>query len=268
MYKILGLGILSIALSTTDHRSDLLDGFRAGLGYLTTPIFVLADAPSRALESMTRWFANRSSMREEIDRLSREQLLLKAQIQKMAALATENERLRSLLGSAGKLEDNVLVAELIGTDPDPARLQVILDKGSDVGVFVGQPLLDAQGLMGQVIEVSPTSSRALLITDSSHSVPVQVNRNNIRIIAAGTGRVDELELLNVPNTADIIPGDLLVSSGLGRRFPVGYPVGTVTQVIHDPGKSFAIVKAYPAARLDQSRHVLLVYTEKDLASQR
>lgn len=265
---MLGLGIVSIVLATIDHRSDLLDSTRAGLGYLVAPIFVLADIPHRSVDSIVRWFTLRSDMRTEIDRLKREQLLLKAQTQKMAALAAENERLRSLLGSARKLEDNVLVAELIGVDPDPTRLQVLLDKGSKDGVFVGQPLLDAEGLMGQVIEVSRASSRALLITDSSHSVPVQVARNNIRSIAAGTGKIDELELLNVPDTADIVAGDLLVSSGLGGRFPVGYPVGTVTKVVHDPGRPFAIVKAFPAALLDQSRHVLLVFTEKDLAAKK
>ena len=213
---------------------------------------------------MLRFFASRRSLRREIDVLRKDLLLLKVETQKMAVLATENDRLRNLLGSSGKLADNVLVAEIIGVDPNPQSQVVILDKGKQADVIVGQPLLDADGLMGQVIETGAYSSRAMLITDVSHSVPVQVNRNNIRIIAVGTGKVDELELVHVPDTADIRIGDLLVSSGLGDRFPVGYPVGTVTEVIHDPGKPFDIVKAKPSARLDRSRHVLLVFTEDRL----
>lgn len=237
---------------------------RERLTDLVTPIIIIADYPSRSTEAVMALFASRSSMSREIEVLRKDLLLLKAQTQKMAALGAENERLRDLLGSAGKLEDNVLVAEIIGLDPDPESQVLILDKGKKAGVKVGQPLLDAEGLMGQVIETSTYSSRVLLITDVSHSVPVQVNRNNIRIITVGTGKIDELELVHVPDTSDIVVGDLLVSSGLGGRFPVGYPVGRVTQVIHDPGKPFAIVKAKPSALLDQSRHVLLVFTEERL----
>ena len=182
----------------------------------------------------------------------------------MAALTAENNRLRDLLGSAAKLQDNVLVAELIGVDPDPERHEVIIDKGTSSGVFVGQPLLDAQGLMGQVIEISPYTSRVLLVSDQTHSVPVQVNRSNLRLIARGSGVTRQLELLHVQDTADIRVGDLLVSSGLGDRFPVGYPVGLVNKVEHDPGQPFALVTAIPSARLDRSRHVLLVFADNSL----
>jgi|TARA_B100000315_G_scaffold182629_1_gene171544 rod shape-determining protein MreC len=251
-----------------DHQSDLLDDIRSGLTYLVTPIFAIANYPSRTTEAVVDFFASRGSLRRENDALRRDQLLLKAQTQKMAVLAAENERLRDLLGSSEKLADNVLVAEIIGIDPDPDSQVVILDKGKKADVIVGQPLLDAEGLMGQVIETGAYSSRVMLITDVSHSVPIQVNRNNIRIIAVGTGKVDELELVHVPHTSDIRVGDLLVSSGLGGRFPVGYPVATVTQVIHDPGKPFAIVKAKPSALLDRSRHVLLLFTEDRLVQEK
>ena len=241
-----------------------MDDVRSGLSYLITPIFLFADYPSRSTEAAADFFASRNDMSREIETLGKDVLLLKAQTQKMAALRADNERLRDLLGSAGKLEDNVLVAEIVGVDPDPDSHVIILDKGRYAGVSVGQPLLDAQGLMGQIIETGAYSSRVLLITDVSHSVPVQVNRNNIRLIAVGTGKMDELELVHVPDTSDVVAGDLLVSSGLGGRFPVGYPVGLVTQVIHDPGKPFAIVKAKPSALMDRSRHVLLVFTEDRL----
>ena len=191
-------------------------------------------------------------------------VVLKAKTQKMASLSAENARLRNLLGSSEQLQDNVLVVELIGMNPDPESLTVVLDKGQQDGVFLGQPLLDAEGLMGQIVEVSAFSSRAVLITDASHSVPVQINRNNLRLIAAGTGKINELELVHVQDTADIEKGDLLVSSGLGQKFPVGYPVGVVTEVTHDPGQPFAVVKARSSAHLDRSRHLLLVFTAEQM----
>lgn len=205
-------------------------------------------------------------MREEIKLLEKDLLLLHAKTEKMAALTAENNRLRDLLGSAAKLQDNVVVAELIGVAPNPEKHEVVIDKGGTDGVFVGQPLLDAKGLMGQVVDVSRYSSRVLLISDPSHSVPVQVARSNLRLVAQGTGSTNRLELMYVQNTADVGAGDLLISSGLGGRFPVGYPVGVVNKVEHRSGRPFSTVTAIPSALLDRSRHVLLVFTEDKLAS--
>ena len=165
-----------------------------------------------------------------------------------------------MLNSSALLQDDVLVAELIGVSPDPARHLVVLDKGEADGVFTGQPLIDANGLMGQVVEAAANSARVLLITDATHAIPVQVNRNGVRAIAEGVGRLDRLELRHVASTEDIEVGDLLVSSGLGGRFPEGYPVASVTEVIVDPGQPFARVIAEPKAALNRSRHVLLVFT--------
>ena len=259
VFSSMALGLLAV-----DHLSDALDGVRSTLTVLVTPIVYVADYPSRSVEGAQEIFASRSDMREQLVRQEQEVLLLRAKTEKMAALTAENNRLRSLLGSAAKLQDNVLVAELIGVDPDPERLQVIIDKGTEAGVFVGQPLLDAEGLMGQVIETSLFTSRVLLISDDLHSVPVQVIRSNLRLIAQGAGASGLLELVHVPDTADIRVGDALVSSGLGNRFPVGYPVGTVNRVEHDPGKPFALVTAVPSASLAKSRHVLLVFTEEQM----
>ena len=259
VFSSMALGLLAV-----DHLSDALDGVRSTLTVLVTPIVYVADYPSRSVEGAQEIFASRSDMREQLVRQEQEVLLLRAKTEKMAALTAENNRLRSLLGSAAKLQDNVLVAELIGVDPDPERLQVIIDKGTEAGVFVGQPLLDAEGLMGQVIETSLFTSRVLLISDDLHSVPVQVIRSNLRLIAQGAGASGLLELVHVPDTADIRVGDALVSSGLGDRFPVGYPVGTVNRVEHDPGKPFALVTAVPSASLAKSRHVLLVFTEEQM----
>ncbi len=200
---------------------------------------------------------------EENKRLKSETLLLTAKVQKLAALEAENVRLRELLNSSALLDDSVLVAELIGVSPDPLRHQIIINKGVDDGLYVGQPVIDALGLMGQITEVGPVYSRALLITDSTHALPVQVNRNGVRSIAEGTGLLHELILRHVAATTDIQVGDLLVSSGLGQRFPVGYPVGVVTEVTVDPGQSFATVTATPSAALNRSRYVLLVFTRSE-----
>jgi rod shape-determining protein MreC len=142
---------------------------------------------------------------------------------------------------------------------------VIINKGSEDGVYVGQPVLEANGVIGQISSVSLKTSRLLLITDSSHAVPVQVNRNGVRSIADGVGRTDELELHHVAATTDIQNGDLLVSSGLGGRFPVGYPVARVSSVIHNPGLPFMIVRAIPTAQIDRTRHVLLLFQRNQSA---
>lgn len=262
---MLGFCVLSLVLIVVDHLSDFLDDVRAGLTLVVTPVQIAADLPGREARQIQEMVTSRSDMQEHIRLLEQDLVLLKAKTGKMAALTNENNRLRDLLGSAAKLQDNVLVAELIGVDPDPEKHEVIVDKGSRDAVFVGQPLLDAQGLMGQVISVSLYTSRVLLISDQSHSVPVQVSRSNLRLIAQGTGVMNTLELLHVQDTADIRVGDLLVSSGLGNRFPVGYPVGIVKKVEHDPGHPFAFVTAVPSALLDRSRHVLLVFTDEKLA---
>ncbi|MBD3648202.1 MAG: rod shape-determining protein MreC [Pseudomonadales bacterium] len=262
---MLGLSVLSLALMVVDHFSNLLDEVRAGMTMVMTPVIIVADYPDNLVQDVKDRFASREDLRTRLDALEEELLLLRAKTAKMAALTAENNRLRDLLGSAAKLEDNVLVAELIGVDPDPERQVVIVDKGSLDGVYVGQSMLDAQGLMGQVIEAGPYTSRVLLISDHSHSVPVQVVRSNLRLIAQGTGATNRLQLMHVQDTADIKEGDLLVSSGLGDRFPSGYPVGVVNEVRHDPGEPFAAVTARPSARLDRSRHVLLVFSGDQLA---
>jgi rod shape-determining protein MreC len=232
------------------------------LDTVASPVFWIANLPTRLGEWSTSHIQSRSQLLEENERLRRENLVLQGRSQQMASLQAENVRLRKLLNSSALLRDDVLVAELIGVSPDPERLQLVLNKGERDGVFVGQPLIDADGLMGQIVEVSSGTSRALLITDVTHSVPVQVNRNGVRAIAEGTGELGSLEVRHVSSTTDIQEGDLLVTSGLGGRFPEGYPVAVVTEVERDLGEPFARVLAVPSAALDRTRHVLLVFTAR------
>ncbi|NND68800.1 MAG: rod shape-determining protein MreC [Halioglobus sp.] len=254
--------VVVVGLIFADLRLNNLDNGRALLNTLATPIYWLADLPSRLLDWSDDNVRSRGDLLEDNERLQRENLILQGRSLQMASLQAENVRLRALLNSTALLRDDVLVAELLGVSPDPARHQLVLNKGVADGVFIGQPLIDADGLMGQIVEVSGGQSRALLITDATHSVPVQINRNGVRAIAEGTSALGSLEIHHVSATTDIKEGDLLVTSGLGGRFPVGYPVAVVTDVERDPGEPFARVSAVPTAALDRSRHVLLVFTSK------
>jgi rod shape-determining protein MreC len=256
---LLALGIVSILLLAIDVNSRLLDPARSILATLISPIYIIAESPYRMGREASRTLATRESLIEANARLEQENLQLAQRAQQFVALREENARLRALLGSRQRLGAEVLVAELVGVIPSPNTFQVEIDKGSAAGVFVGQAVIDADGLFGQVVEVARFTSRVMLLVDAAHAVPVQVNRNDIRSIAAGTGRMDRLELEYVPITADIREGDLLVSSGLGGHFPRGYPVGEVVAVVVDPTLPYAQVTARPLAALDRSRHVLLVY---------
>ena len=259
--RVLTLSFAALLLILLNSYTDYLTPLRAKLGEVATPIYWLADVPQR----LSLWGRNTlvggDQLQAENAALKEELLIHKRKLQTMASLAAENVRLRHLLNSADTLQDRVLVAELIGVSPDPMSHIVIVNKGAQDGVYLGQPLLDATGLMGQVVEVNRLSSRVLLITDSSHALPVQVNRNGVRAVLEGAGDLYQLQLRHVSNTVDIRAGDLLVSSGLGQRFPVGYPVAEVAEVVHDPGQPFARVIAKPKAQLNRSRHVLLVFSD-------
>ncbi len=260
--RLLVLTVLSVSLMVVDARFDTLKPLRSQIGLLTTPLYWLADLPNRLWDDMTQSISSRSELLAENEKLKAEALLLQRRLQKLAALTEQNVRLRELLNSAELVDEQVLVSELIGVDPNPFTQRVIIDKGSKDGVSLGMPVLDARGLMGQVVEVMPYSARVLLLTDTTHGIPVQVNRNGLRAIANGTGSPGLIELRHVADTADIKEGDLLVSSGLGQRFPAGYPVAVVKEVVRDSGQPFAIVRAEPTAALSRSRYLLLVFSDQ------
>ncbi|MND48877.1 Cell shape-determining protein MreC [compost metagenome] len=259
--RLLVFAVLSAALMVVDARFDTLKPMRSQMGLVLTPFYWLADLPVRVWDGVSDQFTSRSTLIAENEKLKAEALLMQRRLQKLATLTEQNVRLRELLNSAALVDEKVLVGELIGVDPNPFTHRILIDKGEKDGVFLGQPVLDARGLMGQVVEVMPYTARVLLLTDTTHSIPVQVNRNGLRAIASGTGNPERLELRHVADTADIKEGDLLVSSGMGQRFPAGYPVATVKEVIHDSGQPFAIVRAVPTAALNRSRYMLLVFTD-------
>jgi len=253
--------ILSLAVLCLDHRYQVLSPARQWLSVAATPVLFLADLPGRLWGTASQAVISRSELLRENARLKARNLILEQQVQKLASLTAQNIHLKELLNSSELVGEQVLVAEVVGVDPDPFRHRVTINKGSVDGVYEGQAILDAHGVMGQVVEVSPVSSRVLMLTDMSARIPVQNNRTKYRATAAGSGRKDRLELLYIPVTGDFREGDLLTTSGLGGTFPEGYPVGIVTRVGYNSGDAFASIEVQPLAETNRSRFVLLVFRE-------
>ncbi|PMR76851.1 rod shape-determining protein MreC [Billgrantia endophytica] len=247
------------ALMFVDHRFTRMEDVRAQLSTVVAPIQWMVAVPSDVLAWGSLALSDQRALVEENRRLREQILHLSHRVQHMASLTAENVRLRELLGAAAGNETPYITAELLSLDADPFTHQMVIDRGRRNGVYVGQPVMDASGLVGQVTAVSAYSSRVLMVADASHALPVQVNRNGLRFILQGSGRYDELHVLHVPETADIREGDLLITSGLAGRFPAGYPVARVAEVVYDPGQPFAKVTATPVARLQRSRHFLLLF---------
>lgn len=261
--RIVAIVVISVILMMVDHASTSLTPIRSTLAVATQPIQMIAEIPGEVAHYMGRYF-DRGQLISDNEALEQKVLLLQARLQRLASLQAENERIRALLASASSLDQNVLIARILSVSPDPYRHYIKLNKGSTDGVFVGQALVDANGIMGQVTDVTPMGSRAILITDANHGIPVEINRTGLQTIAQGSGKANELRLPFLANNSDIQIGDLLVTSGLGGRYPSGYPVAEVTSVVHQPGDEFLDVVASPTAHLNRGREVLLVWTDNTI----
>ena len=248
---------------TLDHRQHHGDTLRSALSLVLYPVRAIVNFPATTGNWIAENLSSRQHLLDENTKLHAEHLLLQTRLQRLEALESENMRLRELLGSSIKVGERTLIAELMTVDMAPFSQQIVINKGLYDDVYPGQPILDANGVMGQTLHVSPLTTTAILITDPSHAIPVENNRNGLRAVAVGTGDTSQLELLHIPNNADIKIGDLLVTSGLGARFPPGYPVAKVTGVEHDPGDPFAVVTAEPTAKLLSTREVLLIWTKHE-----
>lgn len=256
--RLLACLILSLVLMFSDYRYQHMDQVRSVLTVAVTPLQWAVDLPNRLWSWSATNFSDRNALLDENAVLKEQALQLSSKNQRMAYLIAENLRLRELLNAQKPYKDHFLLGEVIGLDADAFTHQVLVNRGRRDGVYEGQAVVDALGLMGQVVSVSAYTSRVLLAADTAHAVPVLINRNGFRVIAIGSGNIDELTLSHVPDTADIREGDLLVTSGLAGRFPKGYPVAEVSRVRHEPGKPFATVEARPLAQLERSRYVLML----------
>lgn len=243
-----------------DARFEVLKPVRQKIGIVSSELYSITNIPSKIWNMIQEQFSSHSELLAENERLKAQSLLLEQQLQKLAALSQQNARLRELLNSSSLVDEKVEVAELIGIDPNPNTFRYLIDKGSNDGVFVGQSVLDATGIMGQVVDVMPNSAWVLILIDTTHSIPIMINRNGIRGIATGTGE-DLLEIRYFPSSEDIKINDLLVTSGLGGNFPVGYPVATVTDIKNNAGTPFSTIYAKPTAAINRSRYVLLIYPQ-------
>lgn len=246
---------------TLDHRYHHLDAVRSAFSVALYPLQYAMTLPVDFAHWLSDRMATREALQEQNEALRRRELVQQLRLQRYAALEAENARLRALLDASRRVGERVLIAELLSVDVEPYSRSVVINRGSKHGVYAGQPILDANGIMGQVTRVGPYTSTALLVTDPSHAIPVAVNRSGQRAIAVGTGPSDKLELPYLTNTADIRAGDLLVTSGLGGRFPPGYPVARVEAVRRSPTDAYVEVIAQPLAQVQRAREVLLVRSE-------
>jgi rod shape-determining protein MreC len=256
--RLLGYLALTIALVVMDHRGGWLSQLRSQLNVVTQPLWWVAGLPGRVTTRVQDDAATRAGLIEENGRLRNDLLVANARLARLQTAATDNAQLRALLGVKTSRGLDVQLAPILDVDLAPGRQRLVLDAGSRAGAKVGQSVIDAGGLMGQIIDTTPAHATVLLLTDPDHAVPVMVARNGVRLIVYGRGRSDLLELADVPLNSGIEVGDLLVTSGLGGRFPAGFPVGRISALRPDDSHAFLVGDVTPAARLDRGRDVLLL----------
>jgi rod shape-determining protein MreC len=256
--------LLSIALILFDHKLDGFGTTRVYLNSFVSPLQYLANLPSQLLNASTSRFVSHERLFSENAKLINDALLMNGQLQRLTFLKEENDRLRSLLNSPVQDNTRKLVAELMAVDNNPYSHQIVINKGAINGVFEAQPVLDDKGIVGQIMQVSSTNSRVLLIADVTHAIPVRIARNNVRLVVTGSGSLNELLIQHVAHSSDLQIGDVLLSSGLGNVFPEGYPVATITSIIRDESRPFSQVRAKPVAQLDRLKYLLLLWSERTL----
>jgi rod shape-determining protein MreC len=255
--------LCSIALMFSDYHYRYLDSVRSGFSLIVSPLQYAVDYPVRVVGWVQSLVSAKKALIDENMRLRYQQTALEAELQKLLVIQKENSQLKELLLTSSQADMRAMATQILAVDTSNARQIVVLNKGNRDGVYAGQPVLDAKGVMGQVIDVGPMTSTVLLISDSKSAVPVLNNRTGERAILVGTNSLDQLSLINLPKTASIHPGDVLVTSGLGGRYPEGYPVGKVEKVSSIPGEDFVKVMVSPIALLNRNRLVLLIWPDFD-----
>jgi len=254
LYSLLALGLIIV-----DKRYDQLGRIRRVLSIVAYPVQIAVASPFEGWDWFRESVSSRSALRADKAQLEAQLRLAQFRLQRYEALEAESQRLRALRDSTAGVTDRFVIGNVMSVDLDAFRERVLVDKGAQDGVFVGQAVLDSGGVFGQVARVGQLTSDVILISDPTHAIPVQINRNGLRTVAVGTGDMGRLKLPYLPTSADVVGGDLLVTSGLGGVFPAGYPVGTVAEVKRDPAASLADVDVKPAAALDRSRELMFVW---------
>lgn len=256
---------LAMVLMVLDHRNGWLWRARGVASWVVEPVYQLANLPGAGVRSLTVAFADRKLLTEQNQRLREDLLLANARLNRMAGVAEQNQHLKQLLDTRRSLELNVQLARVVGVDLGEWQQRLVINLGARDGVKPGQPVIDAHGVMGQVVEVLPTTAVVMLVSDPAHAVPVVVERSGLRTVAYGARDGSGMTLPNIPLAADVRAGDRLLTSGLGGRFPPGFPVGTVTMVAPGSSGMFRVAQVRPAADLDRSEDVLLLHDQAEPA---
>ncbi|MGH8252130.1 MAG: rod shape-determining protein MreC [Steroidobacteraceae bacterium] len=262
--RLIVFAAMAAGLMVADHRHHHLARARDWMSAAVFPLQWAVQAPVQAWVAARESFATRTRVEAENVKLAADNLVLRLKLMRFDSLEQENRRLREARESSSRVVQRTMVAEIVRVDLDPIRQRVLINKGTRDGVFRGQAALDANGIFGQVTRAGPVSAEVILITDPEHAIPVQINRTGARSIAFGTGLSGLLSLPYLPQNADVIAGDLLVSSGLGGVYPPGYPVGKVTNVVRDTGQPLLAVEAEPLAALDRDPEVLLAWFDREI----
>lgn len=251
--------IFAIVLIVVDGRLSIFSKVRSYLDTAISPFFFVSNVPRDVLDGVSDAFTSREELQKQNEILRNELLLRNSDLQLLGQLQQENNRLRELLGSPLRGDEHKMITQVLSTESDPYSYQVVIDKGFQDGVYEGQPVINDKGVVGQVVAVARNTSRVLLICDTSHSLPIQVLRNDIRVIAIGSGCTEDLQLEYLPRDTDIRVGDVLVTSGLGGRFPEGYPVAVVSSVTIDDQRASTVIQAHPTVALQRLRYLLLLW---------
>jgi len=259
--RVIVLIALSVAMMLIDHRSQQLEKLRNILQTVVYPIMFVSTIPREIFRGLTGSMEKSENLQSDNESLRQENLLLRSRLEKLHSLEADNRRLKRLLGQSEQIAERVLLAELVEVSLEPYTQKISLNKGSRDGVYVGQPVINGDGVIGQVVHTSQFQSTVTLLTDPSSAVPVMVMRNGLRGVLFGTGVRNRLAMPYLTADADILIGDLLISSGMGGRFPTGYPVATVTDVKQQPSDEFLTINTLPVTQLDHGREVLLIWPE-------
>src|SRR5579862_7739595 len=258
LYSLLALGLIIV-----DKRYDHLGKIRRVLSVVAYPVQIAVASPFEGWDWFRESVTTRDALRADKSKLEAELRLAQFRLQRYEALEAESQRLRALRDKTAGVTDRFVIGDVMDVDLDAFRERVLVDKGAQDGVFVGQAVLDSGGVFGQVARVGELTAEVILVSDATHAIPVQINRNGLRTIAVGTGDTSRLKLPYLPTSADVTVGDLLLTSGLGGGFPAGYPVGTIAEVKRDPAQSLAEVDVKPAAALDRSKELLFVWLKPE-----
>jgi rod shape-determining protein MreC len=265
LFRCVLYSLLALALIIVDKRYDHLGKIRRLLSVVAYPVQIAVASPFEGWHWFRDSVTTRDALRADKAKLEAELRLAQFRLQRYEALEAETQRLRALRDNTAGVTDRFLVGDVMNVDLDAFRERVLVDKGASDGIFVGQAVLDSGGVFGQVARVGQLTSEVILVSDAAHAIPVQINRNGLRTVAVGTGDTSRLKLPYLPTSADVVAGDLLVTSGLGGGFPAGYPVGTIAEVKRDPAQSLAEIEVKPSAALDRSRELLFVWLKPQAA---